>query len=194
MTGTLHATDADGDHLIYALTTDASQGTATVHSDGTFTYAPTPEARHNAAAGGARPTPSPSPLSTDGGSASTSVTVTVAPEVVAPPQVGADTAVTDEDTPVTIAVLANDTGSGAPEASPQYHNRITAAHSSTQRHRHLHAGKRSFNGEDTFTYAVTDGTTPSQGAVNVTVNPVDDAPVINPSSRQRFRPPAGRSP
>lgn len=178
VTGTLHATDADGDHLIYALTTDASQGTATVHSDGTFTYAPTPEARHNAAAGGATTdTFTVTVVDGHGGSASTSVTVTVAPEVVAPPQVGADTAVTDEDTPVTIAVLANDTGSGALSVTavsqPDHGSTFLNPNGTV-----TYTPATDFNGEDTFTYAVTDGTTPSQGAVNVTVNPVDDAPVI----------------
>ena len=77
VTGTVKATDPEGDPLTYALGDGASHGTATVHPDGTFTYVPTPEARHNAATGGAT-TDSFTVTVVDGhgGSASTSVTVT----------------------------------------------------------------------------------------------------------------------
>ncbi|ASM52120.1 hypothetical protein PESP_b0580 [Pseudoalteromonas espejiana DSM 9414] len=41
---TLIATDADGDSLTYALTTEPTLGTVVVNSDGSFTYAPNKEA------------------------------------------------------------------------------------------------------------------------------------------------------
>ncbi|XQF94414.1 Ig-like domain-containing protein (plasmid) [Pseudoalteromonas espejiana] len=41
---TLIATDADGDSLTYALTTEPTLGTVVVNSDGSFTYTPNKEA------------------------------------------------------------------------------------------------------------------------------------------------------
>ena len=177
VTGTVKATDPEGDPLTYALGDGASHGTATVHPDGTFTYVPTPEARHNAATGGAT-TDSFTVTVVDGhgGSASTSVTVTVAPEAVSP-QAGADTAVTDEDTPVTIAVLANDTGSGALNVTtvsqPGHGSAAINANGTI-----TYTPDADYNGDDSFVYTLSAGTASSVGTVSVTVNPVDDAPVI----------------
>ena len=47
--GRVVGTDADGDTLTYAGSTTTSKGTATVAVDGSFSYLPTPDARHDAA-------------------------------------------------------------------------------------------------------------------------------------------------
>jgi YVTN family beta-propeller protein/VCBS repeat-containing protein len=50
VTGSISGTDADGDAVSYSGTTTTSQGTVTVNSDGTFSYAPTDIARNDATA------------------------------------------------------------------------------------------------------------------------------------------------
>lgn len=88
-----------------------------------------------------------------------------------------DTAVTDEDTPVTIPVLANDsdpdgdpltvTGGSATNGSVTVNPDGTITYTPNQ----------DFNGTDTITYTVTDGNGGSAtSTVTVTVNPVNDAP------------------
>jgi VCBS repeat-containing protein len=53
VTGTVSATDPDGNSLSYSGTTTTSHGAVVVNSDGSFTYSPTPTARHGASANGA---------------------------------------------------------------------------------------------------------------------------------------------
>lgn len=47
--GRVNGTDADGDPLTFSGSTTTSKGTATVAADGSFSYLPTPDARHDAA-------------------------------------------------------------------------------------------------------------------------------------------------
>lgn len=51
--GRIHANDADGDGLTYSAPAHTEKGAITVQPDGTFTYTPTAQARHAAAATGA---------------------------------------------------------------------------------------------------------------------------------------------
>jgi len=53
VTGTVTATDPDGNPLSYSGSATTAKGSVTVQSDGTFTYVPTPSAQHAAAADGA---------------------------------------------------------------------------------------------------------------------------------------------
>ncbi|HSF63176.1 MAG TPA: Hint domain-containing protein, partial [Paracoccaceae bacterium] len=94
-----------------------------------------------------------------------------------------DTAVTDEDTPLDIPVLANDTdpqgqtltlvGGGSPNGT------VTVNPDGTLRY----VPNPNFNGTDTITYTVTDpdGNT-ATSTCTITVRPVNDAPVANPDS------------
>jgi len=50
VTGALYVSDADSDTLTYPASVTTAKGTAVIAPDGTFTYTPKPEARHNAAA------------------------------------------------------------------------------------------------------------------------------------------------
>lgn len=99
------------------------------------------------------------------------------------PTAVADTASTDEDTPVTTGdVLANDTD---PEGDTL--NIVSADTSSTNGGSVSDNGDGTFtytpalnfNGSDTFTYTISDGTpgTSATGTVTITVNAVNDAPV-----------------
>lgn len=88
-----------------------------------------------------------------------------------------DTAVTDEDTPITIPVLANDTD---PDGDPltvtggsATSGTVTVNPDGTI----TYTPNQDFNGTDTITYTVTDGNGGSAtSTVTVTVNPVNDAP------------------
>lgn len=113
------------------------------------------------------------------------VTITINP-VNDPPVPLDDTAQTQEDTPVTIAVLANDSdidGNLAPSSvtvtSGPSHGQTTVNPVSGQI---IYTPDRDYNGSDSFTYSVTDDGTPPPGlsaeaTVSVTVIAVNDAPV-----------------
>lgn len=96
------------------------------------------------------------------------------------PDANPDTATTDEDTPVTIPVLANDTDdNGQPltvttASSPN--GTVTINPDGTL----SYTPDPDFNGTDTITYTITDpdGNT-ATSTVTVTVNPVNDRPVAN---------------
>ncbi|MDP2326803.1 MAG: cadherin-like domain-containing protein [Dehalococcoidia bacterium] len=88
-----------------------------------------------------------------------------------------DTATTNEDTPVTIAVLANDTdadGDTLSVASVTNGTKGTVAVSGTSV---VYTPNANLNGSDTFTYVVSDGTLTATGTVTVTITPVNDPPV-----------------
>lgn len=88
-----------------------------------------------------------------------------------------DSAVTDEDTPVTIPVLANDTD---PDGDPltvmggsATNGTVTVNPDGTI----TYTPNADYNGPDTITYTVTDGNGgTATSTVSVTVNPVNDAP------------------
>lgn len=97
------------------------------------------------------------------------------------PVANPDTAETDEDTPVVIDVLENDTDpNGDPltiDGTPTAENgTVTVNPDNTI----TYTPNPDYNGPDTITYRVTDpdGNT-STSTVTVTVNPVNDAPVAN---------------
>jgi hypothetical protein len=82
-------------------------------------------------------------------------------------------AVTDEDTPVVIDVLANDLFSGTPEitAVTQGANGSVAINLNNTV---TYTPNPDFNGADSFTYTVTSGGVTETGNVSVTIHPVDD--------------------
>ena len=90
-----------------------------------------------------------------------------------------DAATTDEDTPVTIDVLGNDTD---PEGDPlsivgtptALHGTVTVNADGTL----VYTPDADYNGEDTISYEITDGNGGTDTAeVAVTIDPVNDAPV-----------------
>ena len=81
VTGNVIGTDPDGDQMVYSGTTTTAKGSAVVTPNGNFTYTPTTEARHVAAADGATDDDKKDTFDitvTDGHGGSTSVPVTVA--------------------------------------------------------------------------------------------------------------------
>ncbi|WP_240998128.1 tandem-95 repeat protein [Vibrio owensii] len=110
------------------------------------------------------------------------VSVTVNP-VNDAPVANDDSTTTDEDTPVTIDVLPNDS-----DVDGDTLTIVNASVPAEQGTVEIVDGKlvftpaEDFNGEATITYVVTDGELTDEATVSVTVNPVNDAPVANDDS------------
>jgi DNA/RNA endonuclease G (NUC1) len=94
-----------------------------------------------------------------------------------------DSSITDEDTPVTINVLANDSDVDGDSLTVSAvtqgaHGSVTNNGSNV-----TYSPAANFNGSDSFTYTVSDGHGGTATAnVSVTINAVNDAPVANPDS------------
>jgi hypothetical protein len=121
----------------------------------------------------------------DGENSTATVSITVNP-VNDLPVAGADAATTDEEAPVAIDVLANDTGLGDGGATVTIE--AGTLDPLTEGTALVSGGTITFTpaldvwGTVTFDYTVTDADgDPSTGAVTVTVNPLNDAPLISPS-------------
>ncbi len=147
-----------------------ANGTVSVNPDGSVTY--TPNDNYHGA-------DSFTYIVTSGGvSESTTVSVDVTP-VNDAPVAKDDTAITDEDTPVTIDVLPNDNDIDGDKLSIQ-----SASVPEAQGKVEIVDGKlvftpaENFNGDAEITYTVTDGELTDEAKVAVTVNPVNDAPTI----------------
>ncbi|HHC6486010.1 TPA: tandem-95 repeat protein [Vibrio parahaemolyticus] len=145
-------------------------GTVIVNNDGTVTY--TPDDNYVGE-------DTFTYIVTSGGvSESTTVSVDVTP-VNDAPVAKDDTAITDEDTPVTIDVLPNDNDIDGDKLSIQ-----SASVPEAQGRVEIVDGKlvftpaENFNGHAEITYTVTDGQLTDEAKVTVTVNPVNDAPTI----------------
>ena len=164
-------TDADGDPLTVDNVTPPAHGTAAVAADGTITY--TPETNFN---GEDRFTYTVSDGA--GGTAEASVIITVTPVNDAPGAVD-DTATTDEETAVTVEVLANDADAdGDPltvdDVTPPAHGTATVADDGAI----IYTPETDFNGADRFTYTVSDGAGGiAEASVIITITPVNDLPV-----------------
>ena len=164
-------TDVDGDALSVSAVTDPPNGTATIESNGSVTYAPDadysgPDAFDYTIVDGV------------GGSAAGHVAVTVV-LVNYPPVAVDDTATTAEDTPTSIDVVGNDTDvdggalTATAVAQPAHGNTTLEAGGTVR-----YTPARDYAGPDAFTYTVADGVgVTATGNVSVTVTPVNDAPV-----------------
>ena len=163
--------DVDGDTLTVTGVTQGTHGSVTLNLDGTLNY--TPNANFNG-------TDSFTYTVSDGpgATATATVTVTVTP-VNDDPTAVHDSATTPEDTPVTIAVLTNDSdvdGDALTLASVTQgaHGAVDMNTDGTV----TYTPAADFNGGDTFTYTVSDGSSGSATAtVSVTVTAVNDPPV-----------------
>ena len=112
-----------------------------------------------------------------GNTATATHTYTVS-EVAPPVTAVADSATTLEDQAVTVAVLTNDTGGGAPLAitavTQGTNGAVSIVGTSVQ-----YTPEANFNGSDSFSYTASDGTTSSSATVAVTVTPGNDPPAAN---------------
>ena len=160
-------TDTEGTTLAVESWTPAAHGIVTC-AGATCTY--TPDANYHGA-------DSFTYTVTDGGLSSTAtVTITVTP-VNDTPVAGDDTGATDEDTPVTVPVAANDSDvDGDPLVITSWtdgaHGGVTCAAGEC-----TYTPGPDYNGGDSFTYTLSDGTVSVTATVTVTVAAVNDAPV-----------------
>ncbi|MFN2579063.1 MAG: Ig-like domain-containing protein [Pyrinomonadaceae bacterium] len=117
-----------------------------------------------------------------GGTATASVSVTIN-AVNDAPVANDDSATTNEDTPVGVNVLVNDSDV---DGDPLTVSAVTqGAHGSvtTDATSVTYAPAANFNGNDSFTYTITDGHGGTAIAtVSVTINPVNDSPVATNDS------------
>ena len=167
-------TDVDGDPLtIGTVTVPADQGTVVDNGDGTVTF--TPAANYTGPA-------SITYTVQDGQGGEDSGEAVVNVEVVGVndgPQAVDDAVTTDEDTPVTIDVLANDTDTEGDALSitvatvPADQGTVEIVNGEL-----VFTPADNFNGEATISYGITDGNGGADiGEVVVTVTPVNDGPV-----------------
>lgn len=176
LTGTLQATDPDGDALTFSLAADGgpTHGTLVLNPDGTFVYRP--DANYN---GTDRFTYVV--RDADGGLTEATITLSVA-AVNDAPVAGPSRFTTEESTPVTVDVLANatdaegDTLTVVDARSDNGTVVIDAGGTLT------YTPQPGFTGVDTITYVISDGTTPVTANATVTVRPLDVTPTV-PDSR-----------
>lgn len=113
VTGSVHATDVNGDSVSFAGSATTGKGTVVVNADGTFTFVPTDDARHAAAADNAPPADRTDTIYvsvSDGRGEVTTVPITVAigPANSAPTLLNSYTNAPDSDGVVTGRVIARD--------------------------------------------------------------------------------------
>nr|WP_264010167.1 cadherin-like domain-containing protein [Mycolicibacterium flavescens] len=169
--------DVDGNPLTATLRTQATNGSVTLNSNGTFTYTP-----HENWSGADSFTYTVS--DGQGGTAIGTVSITVTP-VNDRPVAGNDGFSVDEDGVLTGNVLTNDTDvdgtiqSASVVTGP---TRGTLEFNSTTG-AFTYRPNANYSGTDSFTYTVTDGSLTSEVAtVTITVTAVNDAPVANNAS------------
>ncbi|WP_144007135.1 tandem-95 repeat protein, partial [Pelomonas sp. KK5] len=167
-TGRIGATDADNDPLSYTVATTASHGTVTVDANGAYTYTPT--ADYNG--------PDSFVVTVSDGHGGT-VQATVNVGINAVTDIVADTITTDEDTPVTFNVLANDSFENSNAAvtsitQPAAGGTVSFAADGTM----TFTPAADFNGSTSFSYTVTSGGVTETATVTVNVTAVNDAPVL----------------
>ena len=174
---TLSASDVDNDSLTYIVDDSGSLGTVTVNGS-TATY--TPKAGYSG----------PDSFTfkvNDGMADSTVATISVTVNAVnRNPSATDDTATTNEDTAVTIDVLANDTD---PDNDTVVLESVVKgpSHGSAQvsNGKVVYTPVGDYNGPDSFTYNVSDGNGGvAEATVSVTVTAVNDAPTFTKGSDQ----------
>ncbi|MBM5108998.1 tandem-95 repeat protein, partial [Vibrio parahaemolyticus] len=162
----------EGDDKVVSLDTNngPANGTVSVNPDGSVTY--TPNDNYHGA-------DSFTYIVTSGGvSESTTVNVDVTP-VNDAPVAKDDIATTQEDTAVTIDVLLNDTDIDGDTlridsaSVPKEQGTVEVVNGKL-----VFTPAENFNGDAEITYTVTDGALTDQATVKVTVNAVNDTPVV----------------
>ncbi|MCX2576382.1 DUF7507 domain-containing protein, partial [Pedobacter sandarakinus] len=159
VSGSITASDADGDPLTFATTTPPANGTVVLNADGTYTY--TPKANFNG-------TDSFVVTVSDGKGGSTTVTinVTVTPVNDAPVATTPVNVVTNQNSPVSGVITATDVDGDLLSytiATPPANGTVVLNPDGT----FTYTPNNNFSGADSFTVRVSDG---KGGSTLVTVN------------------------
>ncbi|MEC9346811.1 MAG: Ig-like domain-containing protein [Pseudomonadota bacterium] len=163
------ASDIDGDTLT-VVSASAANGTVVIEADGTITY--TPDADFNG------PDTITYTISDGNGGTDTAEVAISVSAVNDGPVVGAGLAsVTDEDVAVSIDVLSSATDADGDtltvvSATALHGTVVIEADGSL-----TYTPDADYNGPDTVSYTLSDGTVTADGTVEMTVNPVNDDPV-----------------
>jgi len=161
-------TDVEGDDLTVTGITGNPDGEVVIAADGkSVTYTP---------ADGFSGEDSFGYILSDGtASDDAQVTVTVEAQDELPPVAADDTADTSEDTPVAIDVLGNDTDGNDDDLSiVSFTDGASGSVAENDDGELVYTPDADTNGEDSFTYTITDGTTESTATVTVDVAAVND--------------------
>ena len=171
-TGTLVATDVDGDALTYAIVTNGTKGTAAITNatTGAFTYTPNPNAT-----GADTITFKAHDALVDSNTATVSITIT--PVNDAPVAVNG-TLTTVEDTPASGTLVATDIDSGTLTYAIVTNGTKGTASLNAATGAFTYTPNANANGPDSFRFKANDGTADSTPAtVSITITAVNDAPV-----------------
>ncbi|MFP2996300.1 Calx-beta domain-containing protein [Spongiivirga sp. MCCC 1A20706] len=160
-------------NIAVTATTTPANGTVTINADNTVTY--TPNADFNGT-----DTFDYTVTVTNGDGSTSTETATVTVDVTPVDDAIDDNATTDEDTPVTIDVLANDTFTNTNIAVTSTTSPANGTATINPDNTITYTPGPDFSGTDTFTYEVTvtnaDGSQTTETAVvTITVNPIPDA-------------------
>jgi hypothetical protein len=168
-------TDIEGNTLTITAVTQGTKGSVSINAGATVTYTPNPNA-----SGGDSFAYTISDGS--GGVDTATVAVTITAVNDAPVAVG-DAAVTNENVPVAISVLANDSDVDGGALSVSAVTQGTRGSVATNGTTVTYTPAANTNGSDAFTYTVSDGQGGTATAsVTVSVLPVNDPPVAAPDS------------
>lgn len=171
LTGLLNGNDPESQPLTYTITSNPSRGRVNLLNAATGSFVYTPNTNVNGI-----DTFTYVVNDSVNTSGTATVTITVSPVNDAPVAL-ADNAVTNEDTPVVISVLTNDSDVDGNTLSVSTvrgasHGTTTITGNTV---RYVPAGN--YYGNDTFTYDISDGLLIASASVNIVVASVNDAPV-----------------
>jgi large repetitive protein len=174
-------TDADGDTLTIVAsglqTPTANNGTVVVNANGTLRYIPNPDFNGT-------DTVTYTISDGKGGFSTATVTITVNPVNDLPVAVN-DSATTNEDTPVTVSVLANDSdldGDTLTVTTASAGNGLVTVNPNGTV---TYTPNPNYFGTDTVTYTISDGNGGTATAtVTITVDPVNDPPIAGPAGNR----------
>ncbi|MEZ4664629.1 MAG: tandem-95 repeat protein, partial [Caldilineaceae bacterium] len=168
-------TDADGDNLTVVSITQPSNGSTAIEVDNTVTYTPTT---------GFSGSDSFTYTISDGNGGSATATVAVMVNSVNfLPLIVNDLAQTNEDSSVTVDVLANDSDPDGDALQIESVTAPTNGNAAIVNNMVVYTPTTNFNGVDSFTYTANDGNGGANTAtVDITVMAVNDAPVATDDS------------
>ncbi|MEM7703406.1 MAG: Ig-like domain-containing protein, partial [Pseudomonadota bacterium] len=168
--------DVDGDELTITSAT-SPDGDVTINPDGTVTFSPAPNFNGTT-------TVTYEISDGNGGTDTATVTVTVG-AVNDPPVAQDDAATTDEDSPVNISPLANDSDADGDPLTITSANADNGSVTVNPDGTLTYTPDDDFNGTDTISYTISDGQGGFDTAeITITVNPQNDAPVAAPIGQQ----------